>query len=144
MGIVLNDLNKTFVVDFNFIEPTTSIVGAYNKAGQAAHIAKAEKLKQYKHWEVKNHPRNHLKILSFETFGIFLADDIKDFFKPLIHQFEDQYKVMSLIYQQLSVAMHTMRAKQFFSIKDRLTVDLRPLQPVLNSQSRLLESILNS
>jgi len=131
MRVHLTDLNSNLIVDYTFVEPTaTSYVGTYNKAGQAAKKGKDNKLKnEYEHWEVENNNNqvaNKFKIIAVETFGVVIVEDIYSIFNTFIHDRENRAVVLQSVLQQLSVAVHTIRAKQFYDIIQKKLV-IRPL-----------------
>ena len=120
--VVLNrsNPNKNLIIDFTFVEPTAkTYVGTYNKAGQAALIGRQNKiLHEYKHWNVSgNTVTNKFKIVAIETFGVAIKDDIISIISPFINQQENPKQVIHLVLQQLSVALHTIRAVQFKNIQ---------------------------
>ena len=74
---------------------------------------------EYKHWSVErnNQGTNKFTIIAFETFGVIIQDDVKGVISQFIHEKENRGSVLTLAMQQLSVAFHTIRAKQFVDIK---------------------------
>ena len=104
------------------------------KAGQAALKGKEKKLKsEYKHWNVLGDTvTNKFYIVAVETFGIILKDDIYNIFSSFINRKENSSQVLHLVTQQLSVAVHTIRAIQFESIKGVQVFEERRIQPTVN------------
>jgi hypothetical protein len=98
-----NDL----IIDFTF-------VGPYNKTGQAALKGKEKKIKiEYKHWNVLgDNVTNQFYIATVETF-----ENIAHIFRSFFNPTENSTQVLNLRTQQLSVAVHTIRAIQFEAIK---------------------------
>ena len=97
-------------------------MGTYNKASQAALRRRDDKLtKEYKHWSVEgnNQGSNKFMIIAFETFGVIVPDDVKGVISQFIHEKENRGSALTLAMQQLSVAFHTIRAKQFVDIKSK-------------------------
>jgi len=131
MRVQMTDLNSNLIIDYTFVEPTaTSYIGTYNKAGQAAKKGKENKLKnEYKHWNVDNNNNqgaNNFKVIAVETFGVVIVDDIHLIFNKFIHEKENNARVLQSVMQQLSVAFHTIRAKQFYDMVQKRLV-IRPL-----------------
>jgi hypothetical protein len=122
--------NTMTIIDFTFVEPTSNYVGPYNKVGQAAELRAKEKLKEYSSWNINNNI-NKLMVFSVETFGV-LSKDSKTFFNSYIHESENSAIVMKLVQQQLSVALHCMRAEMFLLLKRDYTSDLPPSIPLTN------------
>jgi hypothetical protein len=139
MGVQLTDLNKNLVIDFTFVEPTArTFIGTYNKAGQAAIMGRDNKKKnEYKHWKVDgDYVTNKFKVVAVETFGIVLKEDIVSIFGQFINEKEDRGGVLNLVTQQLSVAVHTMRAMQFKNMQDKQALRDRPYRPLRNIGAR--------
>jgi hypothetical protein len=123
MSVQMTDLNKHLIIDYTFVEPTSlAYIGTYNKAGQAALRRRDDKLtNEYKHWSVEgnNQGTNKFTIIAFETFGVIIQDDVKRVISQFIHVKENHDLTLTLAMQQLSVAFHTIRAKQFVNIKNK-------------------------
>jgi hypothetical protein len=123
MSVQMTDLNKHLIIDYTFVEPTSlAYVGTYNKAGQAALRRRNDKLTQeYRHWNVEgnNQGTNKFMIIAFETFGVIIPDDVKGVISQFIHAKENHGSTLTLSMQQLSVAFHTIRSKQFVEIKNK-------------------------
>jgi hypothetical protein len=118
--------NKTMVIDFTFTESTIPQAGGggYVKVGQAAEVAVPKKLHQYNDWDITN-SSNSLVIFGVETFGV-VSNSTMDYLNSFIGEEEDRGAARLIINQQLSVALHTIRAKAFTKIKDNLTMDQPP------------------
>jgi hypothetical protein len=113
LAVQLTDLNKSLIIDFTFVEPTArAFIGLYNKAGQAALKGRDAKLsREYKDWTVEgDNVTNIFKIIAFETFGATVPEDLFSIFSLFINDKENRPEVMHLVMQQLSVAIHTIRA----------------------------------
>ena len=127
MAIRLQDHITTMVLDFTITDPTSRAnIPGYNKVGHAAANAKMVKLRnEYKDWMVSgnNQVTNNFKIIAFETFCVGIPEDIKSVFSHLIHPVEDPIQVMRLVHQQLSVALHVVRAKAFHCIVNQKLVN---------------------
>jgi hypothetical protein len=128
MAIQMTDLNENIVIDFTFVEPTAKLFTPYNKVGQAALKGKENKIKtEYKDWNISSaQVTNKFLVLAIETFGTIISDDFKNLFSQFIHEREDRTRVLEIVFQQLSVAFHSLRAKQFLYIKNH--VALRELE----------------
>jgi hypothetical protein len=127
--------NQNLIIDFTFVEPTAqTYVGTYNKAGQAALKGKENKInKEYKHWKVVgDQVTNNFKVIAIETFGVLIKDDIISTIDPFINAKENRAMVINLVLQQLSVAFHTVRAKQHNFIKNTHVLRELPLHPLRN------------
>jgi hypothetical protein len=127
--------NSTTIIDFTFVEPTSKYVGAYNKIGQAAELRAKEKIKEYSAWNLNNQD-NKLKIFSVETYGV-ISKDSKNLFNSFIIDNETESVVKNLIYQQLSVALHCLRANMFLIIKKDFASALPPVTPTTNRGQNL-------
>ena len=137
MVIHLNDLNHNLLIDFTYVEPTSAYIGEYNKACQGARKGKSEKLKEYRNWNLQsNNGTNKIEIIAVETFCLGIPEDLKSVFSKFIHERENRSYVMNLVIQQLSVALHTIRAKQFEFIKGRFALQQRPAVGYLNQFNR--------
>jgi hypothetical protein len=128
MAIQMTDLNENIVIDFTFVEPTAKLFTPYNKVGQAALKGKENKIKtEYKDWNISSaQVTNKFLVLAIETFGTIISEDFKNLFSQFIHEREDRTRVLEIVFQQLSVAFHSLRAKQFLYIKNH--VALRELE----------------
>jgi hypothetical protein len=118
-------MNKNVIIDFTFVEPTAKSFGVYNKSGQAALKGKENKLNvEYKHWNISGYQvENKFVVIAIETFGIIINNDMKNLFQIFINDKEDKVKVYETVLKQLSVAFHTLRAKQFVYIKSNIVSD---------------------
>ena len=67
-----------------------------------------------------------------ETFGIILKEDITHTFRSFINPKENSIRVLHLLTQQLSVAVHTIRAIQFEAIKGVQVFEERRIKPTVN------------
>ena len=148
LAVQMTDLANDLIIDFTFVEPTARTYGAYNKAGQAALKGKEKKIKsEYKHWNVLgDNVTNQFYIVAVETFGIILKEDITHIFRTFINPKENSTQVLHLLTQQLSVAVHTIRAIQFESIKGVQVFEERRIQPTINrnrSGRSLLRAAVN-
>jgi hypothetical protein len=141
--VVHNILNphRSLVIDFTFIEPTArTYVGTYNKTGQAALKGRQNKIsKEYKHWNVSgsNLVENIFKVIAFETFGVVIKEDIIATVTPFINEKENPAQVINLVIQQLSVALHTIRANQFITTQSTQVLRERPQFPLRNKRNSL-------
>jgi len=99
----------------------------YNKAGQAALKGKEQKIKiEYKHWNVLgNNFTNQFYIVAVKHSVLFLRKTSHIF---SVHSSSP----MNLLTQQLSVAIHTIRAIQFEAIKGVQVFEERRIQPTVN------------
>jgi hypothetical protein len=139
MAVYHQDENKSVVVDFTFIEPTTDQVKTYEKPGQAAEVATKRKHEEYKYWDYTN-SSNSLIIFSVETFGV-VSKGALEYLRSFIGGSENRGIVKQTINQQLSVALHTMRAKAFVKIKTKLTMDVAPSVPMVNGSNVFIRVI---
>jgi hypothetical protein len=124
MGIKHHDQNRTIIVDFTFTEPTSTSNGAYEEVGSAAKKAVERKLREYRRWDTEG-SADKLVVFAVETFGV-VGKEAQTFLTWYISDNEAQAVVKQLLYQQLSVALHTLRAKQFERIYKEFTDDRRP------------------
>jgi uncharacterized membrane protein YgcG len=127
MAVLHRDQNRTILVDFTFTEPTAACNGPYEQIGSAAIKAVVRKEKEYRHWDIVN-SADSLVTFAVETF-VVVGKAAKDFLISFIDPSENTSLAKQLLYQQLSVALHTMRAKQFNRIKKDFTLDSTPLTP---------------
>jgi hypothetical protein len=133
MAVYHQDENKSVVVDFTFIEPTTDQIRKYDKPGEAAEVATKRKLEEYKYWDYTN-SSNSLIIFSVETFGV-VSKGAMEYLRSFIVGRENGGIIKQTINQQLSVALHTMRAKAFVKMKTMLTMDVAPSVPMVNGNN---------
>ena len=96
------------------------------KTGQAALKGKEKKIKiEYKHWNVLgDNVANQFYIVTVEAF-----DNIAHIFRSFINPTENSTQVLNLRTQQLSVAVHTIRAIQFEAIKGVQVFEERRTSP---------------
>ena len=129
MAIRLQDPSEVMVVDFTIADPTShDHIRGYSKVGHAAKNAKQAKLRnEYKDWmvEINNQITKNFKIIAFESFGVGVSEDIKSLFSHFIHEEEDPIVVMQQINQQISVALHVLRASAFNRIVQQGLVSRR-------------------
>ena len=95
---------------------------------------KEKKIKiEYEHWHVLgDNVTNQFYIVAVEPFGIILKDDITHIFRSFINPKENSTQVLNLLTQQLSVAIHTIRAVQFEAITGVQVFEERRIQPTVN------------
>jgi hypothetical protein len=139
-NIQLTDRGKNIIIDFTFVEPTSrSYIGDYTKAGHAALKGVENKINNdYKHWNVKgNQVTNKFKVVSVETFGVIVKEDVIDIFQNLIHEKENKAAVLFMVLQQLSISFHSVRAKMFNKIKDNQARREISYQPVRNRERNI-------
>ena len=88
---------------------------------------------EYKHWKVVGgQVTNKFKVVAIETFGVVIKSDILSIFTPFINARENQAQVLNLVIQQVSVAIHTIRANQFNTISRNHVLRHPPIHPLRN------------
>jgi hypothetical protein len=134
LAIHHHDENRYRIVDFSFTEPTSSSHLPYNKVGQAAERQVGNKLREYQHWDLDS-SEDSLTIFGVETFGIVSKSAIT-FLESYIGSTENKSRAKPLLQQQLSVALHSLRAQEFLYIQHNSVSIGEPALPLRNRNNR--------
>jgi hypothetical protein len=133
------DTGEDIILDVTSVEPTRTVATntPYIVAGDAAKLRHTEKMNSYTSAYNLDQPNKKFQVVAFETSCV-LHPEVPEFLKNLLldPQHPNYSFHLNQLYQQISMAMHTIRAQAINTTLEQCTLNNPPEQPYFSARSQ--------